>query len=74
MRTYADMYDESFENSVLAAQSDDKFNKLVLEARRLGHHLYLMLDEYDNFTNAMLRAEGNVDYRSIGHFALFAKI
>lgn len=67
VRTYADMYDESFVNSVLAAQPDDKFNKLVLEARRLGHHLYLMLDEYDNFTNAMLRAEGNADYRSITH-------
>ena len=67
LRTYADMYDESFVNSVLAAQSADKFNMLVLEARRLGYHLYLMLDEYDNFTNAMLRAEGNVDYRSITH-------
>ena len=67
LRTYADMYDESFANSVLAAQSADKFNMLVLEARRLGYHLYLMLDEYDNFTNAMLRAEGNVDYRSITH-------
>ena len=67
VRTYADMYGESFVNSVLAAQSADKFNMLVLEARRLGYHLYLMLDEYDNFTNAMLRAEGNVDYRSITH-------
>ena len=67
VRTYADMYDESFVNGVLAAQSADKFNMLVLEARRLGHHLYLMLDEYDNFTDAMLRAEGNVDYRSITH-------
>ena len=67
VRTYAAMYGESFVNSVLAAQSGDKFNKLVLEARRLGHHLYLMLDEYDNFTNAMLRAEGGVDYRSIIH-------
>ena len=67
VRTYADTYDESFVNSVLAAQSADKFNMLVLEARRLGHHLYLMLDEYDNFTNAMLRAEGNVDYRTITH-------
>ena len=67
VRIYADMYDESFVNGVLAAQSADKFNMLVLEARRLGHRLYLMLDEYDNFTNAMLRAEGSGDYRSITH-------
>ena len=66
-RTYAGMYDESFVNGLLAAQSADKFNMLVLEARRLGHRLYLMLDEYDNFTNAMLRAEGSGDYRSITH-------
>ena len=33
LRTYADMYDESFVNSVLAAQSADKFNMLVLEAQ-----------------------------------------
>ena len=67
VRTYAGMYDGSFVDSVLAADSAGKFNKLVLEARRLGYHLYLMLDEYDNFTNAMLRAEGNADYRSITH-------
>ena len=40
---------------------------LVGRAQTKGLHLYLMLDEYDNFTNAMLRAEGNVDYRSITH-------
>ena len=75
------MYDESFVNSVLAAQSDDKFNKLVLEARRLGHHYvreryhsadvphsYLVELKFSKSVIAPLRPS------PAGHFANFAKI
>ncbi len=44
-----------------------QFNLAVKFAKAKGLHLYLMLDEYDNFTNAMLRAEGNDSYRDITH-------
>ena len=44
-----------------------QFNLAAKFARAKGLHLYLMLDEYDNFTNAMLRADGNDSYRDITH-------
>ncbi|MBQ6923213.1 MAG: AAA family ATPase [Kiritimatiellae bacterium] len=44
-----------------------QFNLAVKFAKAKGLPLYLMLDEYDNFTNAMLRAEGNEPYRGITH-------
>ena len=44
-----------------------QFNLAVKFAKAKGLPLYLMLDEYDNFTNQMLRAEGNEPYRSVTH-------
>ncbi len=64
---YADKYDETFRRAFAAADAASKFTKLVSYAKVKDYHLYLIIDEYDNFTNAMLRAEGNVDYRSITH-------
>ena len=64
---YCDRYDEAFRRDFAAADAASKFTKLVSRAGTKGYHLYLFIDEYDNFTNAMLRAEGNVDYRSITH-------
>ena len=43
------------------------FTAVTAFAKGRGYRLYLLLDEYDNFTNAMLRADGNGDYRSITH-------
>ena len=67
IRRYAPSYGEELCAEILASKPADKFTKVALAARRLGHRLYLMLDEYDNFTNAMLRAEGNDSYRAITH-------
>ena len=64
---YASCYDDAFRKDFAASDAAGKFTKVVQYAHVKGYHLYLMLDEYDNFTNAMLRAEGNVDYRSITH-------
>jgi hypothetical protein len=44
-----------------------QFNLAVKFAKAKGLPLYLMLDEYDNFTNQMLRADGNEPYRSVTH-------
>ena len=44
-----------------------QFDLAVKFAKAKGLPLYLMLDEYDNFTNQMLRAEGNEPYRSVTH-------
>ncbi len=67
MASYGDAYSADDRRRFQMANAAGKFNVLADAARRLGHHLYLMLDEYDNFTNAMLRAEGNNSYRDITH-------
>ena len=64
---YSADYGEEFEREMPNASGMSLFSAIVGFAKHKGFHLYLMLDEYDNFTNAMLRAEGNVDYRTITH-------
>ena len=64
---YGDDYGADFVRHFAQKDPSDKFTMLSLAAKRLGHHLYLMLDEYDNFTNAMIRAEGNNSYHDITH-------
>ena len=67
MRTYGGAYEADIVSSVANDTAAGKFTKIAAAAERLGHHLYLMLDEYDNFTNAMIQAEGNNSYRDITH-------
>ena len=67
MQRYGGLYDDDFRAAFASARPASKFTKLVSRAQTKGYHLYLMLDEYDNFTNAMLRADGNDSYRSITH-------
>ncbi len=67
METYANAYPDSDRERFSRANAAVKFNIVTDAAKRLGMPLYLMLDEYDNFTNQMLRAEGNEHYRSITH-------
>ncbi len=67
MRSYGDAYEPDVRAAVAADDAAGKFTKVSAAAKRLGHHLYLMLDEYDNFTNAMLRAEASGDYHGITH-------
>ena len=64
---YGAGYGDDFVRQFAQENPAGKFTMLALAAKRLGHHLYLLLDEYDNFTNAMLRAEGNAPYRGITH-------
>ena len=64
---YASDYGEEFRRELQNASGMSLFSAISGYAKQKGFHLYLMIDEYDNFTNAMLRAEGNVDYRSITH-------
>ncbi len=48
-----------------------KFAAIVRRARIGGTGIYLIIDEYDNFTNSMLRSEVNADYRAVTHGAGF---
>ncbi len=48
-----------------------KIDAVIAQSRREGIPLYLIIDEYDNFTNQMIRATGVKDYRDITHGAGF---
>ncbi len=64
---YEKHYGTEFAASLKGLSAQAKFSTVVEAAKRMGFPLYLMLDEYDNFTNQMLRAEGNKPYRDITH-------
>ena len=40
---------------------------MTKHAQSGGHPIYLVIDEYDNFTNALIRSSGKESYRSIAH-------
>ena len=44
-----------------------KFDALVPLVHRLGYGLYLIVDEYDNFTNEIVSTAGKVSYKEITH-------
>ena len=46
---------------------ENKFKTVVNAAKQRDLPLYLVIDEYDNFTNALIRSAGNDPYRSITH-------
>ena len=67
MTRYGAQYGGAFLEEYKKVPVASRFTKMAEYAKLKGFHLYLMLDEYDNFTNAMLRAEASGDYRSITH-------
>jgi hypothetical protein len=68
IKRYKDFYDDDFVNSVLSRKNfRAKFNMIDVEARRLGYPLYLIIDEYDNFTNTVLNQEGEAVYHALTH-------
>ena len=45
----------------------DKFDVVVPLIKRLGYGLYVIVDEYDNFTNEIVSTAGKVPYKEITH-------
>ena len=64
---YSDICDAHFMESYMSRNAAGKVDAVVSQARRSGIPLYLVIDEYDNFTNQMIRATGVTDYREITH-------
>ena len=71
IRRYPECYDEPFAASFGSRRTDSKFASVVYRAKEKNIPLYLIIDEYDNFTNQMIRAVGVTDYRKITHDAGF---
>ncbi|MDD2953021.1 MAG: ATP-binding protein [Parabacteroides sp.] len=51
--------------------STNKLNFLDRKARQSGARLYLIIDEYDNFTNVVLNEQGNEVYHALTHASGF---
>ena len=44
-----------------------KLGLIQNEAKRKGYPLYLIIDEYDNFTNTVLNEQGEAVYHAMTH-------
>ncbi|MBQ3656608.1 MAG: AAA family ATPase, partial [Bacteroidales bacterium] len=67
-KKYEDMYYPDFV-SELENESNvpERINMLAARAKLHGYHLYLILDEYDNFTNTVWSLKGADIYKTITH-------
>ncbi len=65
---YARFYEEGFEEDVVNLKSSrTKLTYINAKAKYFGHPLYLIIDEYDNFTNTVLNEEGESIYHGLTH-------
>ena len=67
----ADLFNDDFVRVCRGAPVGAKFDLVIKTAKAKGVPAYLMVDEYDNFTNDLIRAAGNEPYKSITHGAGF---
>ena len=67
MRRYAQYYKEEKEEILSKTEYADKIEILFKAAKSHGYALYLIIDEYDNFTNVVLNEHGESVYHAITH-------
>ena len=69
---YSSFYGEKFVRTVKELQeARDKLNYINIQAKDKGYPLYLIIDEYDNFTNVIL-SDGSKDlFRNLTHASGF---
>lgn len=66
--SYESYYYEGFARDVKAKETARyKLNYIDEMAKKYGRKLYLIIDEYDNFTNAVLNVEGEKIYHTLTH-------
>ena len=65
---YEDMYFDGFAKEVEKYRNaKEKLIYITETAKKYGNRLYLILDEYDNFTNTVLAQHGEAVYRTLTH-------
>ena len=68
IQKYSKYYNPKFVDRVLGfTRSVDKLNAINLEAKDHEYALYLIIDEYDNFTNVVLNEHGEKVYWALTH-------
>ena len=69
---YRSYYDEKFFDEVQSTtDADNKLRSINAKAHELGYPLYLIIDEYDNFTNVILSEGGKEVFRNLTHASGF---
>lgn len=69
---YAAFYDEDFKEVVVNIESaKSKLAYIEIKAREKGYPLYLIVDEYDNFTNVILSEHGQKMFHDLTHASGF---
>ena len=73
-RNYRDRLPEGLADRILKdANSDEKINEITLGLKGSGKKLYVLIDEYDNFTNTILAESGQNAYDDLCHGGGFFK-
>ena len=68
---YSEYYDDAFKAAFPGKTAEEKIAAVTARSKTIEVPLYLIIDEYDNFTNQMIRTTGVKDYRDITHGAEF---
>ena len=69
---YASYYDEDFKSTVESIESAKaKLSYIEVKAKEKGYPLYLIIDEYDNFTNVILSEHGQKMFHDLTHASGF---
>ena len=72
VRRYADDYPDYFIKDFFESTSGaDKLIMISIQADRLRIPMYLIIDEYDNFTNVVLSEHGEEIYHNVTHVSGF---
>ena len=68
VKAYQQYYGPGFAEEVMRLETgSQKLTQISLEARRRDFKLYLIVDEYDNFTNNVLNVRGQKAYHDLTH-------
>ena len=68
VKAYQQYYGSGFAEEVMRLETgSQKLTQISLEARRRDFKLYLIVDEYDNFTNNVLNVRGQKAYHDLTH-------
>lgn len=67
VRQYSEYYQEEMEEILAQEDFEEKMELIFKAAKAHQYHLYLIIDEYDNFTNVILNERGENVYHAITH-------
>ena len=67
VRQYSEYYQAEMEEILAQEDFEEKMELIFKAAKAHQYHLYLIIDEYDNFTNVTLNERGENVYHAITH-------